>query len=414
MGSGATLGFLRGEGGVVIGLISGSHVFNHLYLVLFPPIIGVLATEFEVGLAAIGFAMGLQAFTSMLLQLPFGYLADSYDRTLSLALCLGLGALGVAILAVAPSFAWLVVGQVVLGAGVAGHHPVHFPLMADASPERTRGRAYSLHGLAGNVGFAIAPVLILGIASVPAWTWRHAYGLVAVLGAGYTLVTVYWFSRHVDASIRRPNREADGTESPIAGMLAEVRGLTAVPAVLLLGGVVLAAQTALWGLTSFVVVFLQEVYGVTSGVAGLTLTGIFVVGAGLILAGGVLSDRYSAGRILGSSYVLVGGAIGLLASRVVPVPVAIAAAIAAGSLFSLGIPARDKLTDVLSRRRSIGRNFAVVTIGIMLGNTIAPPLFGSLIQRVGYRLTFEVIAVVALIAAAGAFSIAVGRDRSVF
>ena len=110
------------ETALVVGLVSGSHVVNHLYLVLFPPILATLAADFDVGIGALGVAMGVQALINTALQLPYGYLSDAYDRVLTLALCLGLGALGAGILAVAPSYEVLLVGQAVLGAGVGVPH----------------------------------------------------------------------------------------------------------------------------------------------------------------------------------------------------------------------------------------------------------------------------------------------------
>ena len=45
------------DAALVVALVSGSHVVNHLYLVLFPPILATLAADFGVGLAALGDAI---------------------------------------------------------------------------------------------------------------------------------------------------------------------------------------------------------------------------------------------------------------------------------------------------------------------------------------------------------------------
>lgn len=392
------------ETAVVVGLVSGSHVVNHLYLVLFPPIMVVLATEFEVGLAALGFAMGLQATVNAALQLPYGYLADNYDRTLTLGACLGLGATGTGILALAPTFEWLLVGQVVLGAGVAGHHPSHFPLLSDATAENLRGRAYSVHGLAGNVGFAAPPAVIVGVTALPGGTWRHAFGLMAVVGAAYGLVACVVLWRFVGDEVTGANPDEDparaDTDSRVEQVVAEFRALGRAGGILGLGVVAMLASTAFWGITSFVAVFLEDGYAVASGLASLTLTAMFVAGAALILVGGTLVDRFRPGPILAGAYLLVAVVVLLLAAMVVPSPVAIVVAVLAGSLGSLGLPARDKLADALSARGDIGRNFAVVTLGIMIGNVVAPPLFGALIESTGYRETFALVAGFALLAAA--------------
>jgi predicted MFS family arabinose efflux permease len=402
------------ETAVVVGLVSGSHVVNHLYLVLLPPILTTLAADFDVGLSALGFAMGLQASVNTAMQLPYGYLSDNYDRTLTLGLCLGLGALGAAILALAPTFEWLLVGQVVLGVGIAGHHPAHFPLLSDATASDSRGQAYSVHGFAGNLGFGAPPVVILGVTALPGTTWRHAFGLIAVVGAVYGVVACYVLARHVSDEVTRPN-PGDSDErddraaatSRLERMLAEVRALARAPSILALGVVALIASTAFWGITSYVVVLMEDGYGVSPDLASLTLTGMFVAGAVLILLGGSLADRFRPGPVLAGAYVLVGVAVLALASMVVPPLLAVPVAVLAGSAGSLGGPARDKLADLLSTRTDIGRNFAVLTIGIMVGNTVAPPLFGSLIESTSYRETFGLIGSVAILAAVATVAIAV-------
>lgn len=399
------------EAAVVVGLVSGSHVLNHLYLVLFPPILTTLAAEFDVGLTALGYAMGIQAFVNTVLQLPYGYLSDNYDRTVTIGLCLGLGALGMGILAIAPTFAWLLVGQAVLGAGVAGHHPGHFPLMSDATDDTNRGKAYSIHGFAGNLGFAAPPVVLIAVAVFLGGTWRYAFGLIAVAGALYGIASVYALSRYVSDDVTRPNSGVDDEGASAASWLerltSEVRALMRTPSILALSIVTTIASMAFWGITSFIVVFLEEGYGVASGVASLTITGMFLLGAALILLGGLLADRFRPGAVLATAYLLAGVVVLGLASMVVSPLVAVGVAVIAGSLSSLGNPARDKLADVLSSRADIGRNFAVVTIGLMIGNTIAPPLFGALIESTGYIETFAAIGGFALLAGITTIGIAV-------
>lgn len=392
------------ETALVVGLLSGSHVINHLYLVLLPPILTVLAADFDVGLPALGLAMGVQALTNTALQLPYGYLADNYDRTVTLALCLGLGGVGTGMLAVAPTFEWFLVGLAVLGAGISGHHPAHFPLLSDATSEEIRGRAYSVHGFAGNVGFAGPPVVILGITALPGASWRHAFGLLAVVGLVYGAVCVYTLKVHVRDEVTRPNRRTGGREadgSRLDTVRAELRALARAPSILTLGVVSMLAAVSFWGITSYVAVLMENAYGVDPGPASLTLTAMFAVGAVFILVGGALADKLRPGLVLAVAYSMVGVFTLVLATLVVTPPVAFVAAVLAGSFVSFGAPVRDKLADVLSTRGDIGRNFAVVTLGIMVGNTVAPPVFGTLIGVVGYQVTFTIIASFALAAGVG-------------
>jgi MFS family permease len=394
---------------LVVGLIGGSEFVNHAYLVLFPPILGILATDFEVSLGMLGLAMGVQGVTNTVFQLPFGYLSDNYDRQFALALSLALSTGSVFVIALAPSFEILLLGQALLGIGVAGHHPVHFPLLAAATPENLRGRAFSIRGFLGSLGFAAPPTVVTGVIAVPGLTWRHAVGLIGAFGAIYAAITLLVFWRYVDDEITTPDgtgsAAVDGTgsattdeRSMIVRIRSELRAIVAAPAIVALGVLALASSIAGWGVTTYVVVFLQDGYGVGLNVANLTLTGMFVAGAVMVLVGGDLSDRYAAGPVILSSYAGVAVLVALLASFVVSPILAILVALILGGVRSIGGPARSKLADVLSSRSDLGRNFAIITVGTMSGSAIAPPVFGALIERAGLQVTFLVVAAVALVA----------------
>jgi MFS family permease len=388
------------ETSVVVGLISGSHVVNHTYLVLFPPVLGVLATEFDVGLAALGGAIGVQAFVNTAFQLPYGYLADTYDRTLTLGMALGIGGLGVLVLAVAPTFEWLLVGQAIVGLGISGHHAAHYPLLSDAAPAGSRGRIFSVHGFAGNVGFAAPPVVVVAITSLPGTSWRHAFGVMGLFGLAYAACAVYVLRRHVPAGIRRPvpAETPDGARTALAGRVrSELRSLRRSPAVLSVGLLMLTASTVVWGVSTYVVQFLQEGYGVAPDVASLALTAMFLTGAVLILPGGVLTDKYGPGRVMVGGFAVSAVFVFGLSSLVLPPGGAIVAAVFGGSFCSFTVPARDKLTDLLSDRGDLGRNFAIATIGYMVSQTVTPPLFGAIIETVSFGAAFAGIGAVGLL-----------------
>jgi MFS family permease len=395
----------------VVALVSGSHFINHMYLVILPPILTVLTGSFAVGLGALGVAMGVQSLVNTACLLPYGYLSDTRSRTLVLAACLGLGTLGVAIVAAAPSFAWLVVGQAVVGLGVAGHHPVHFPLLSDATPESYRGRAFSVHGFAGSMGFAAAPAVITGVLAA-GYSWRVALALLAGAGAVYGLFAVLALHLLVDGSVTRPALVEDGDPTRAAGdadrrdrvraalssFRERVTELTDSPAIVALAALALVSSTAAWGVTSYAAVFLENGYGVSQGVANLALTGMFIASAVMILVGGTLADVVSPGPVMVASYALVALVVGVLASGLLPALAAVGAVVLVGGVRSPSAPARSTLADRISERADLGQNFAAITVGIMLGSAIAPPVFGVVIERASYRTAFFLIAAIAVLA----------------
>ena len=65
---------------VVVALVSGSHVVNHAYLLLFAPAFPLLGAEFDVSVAALGLAVGLVSAVVTAGQLPLGYVSDTYSH----------------------------------------------------------------------------------------------------------------------------------------------------------------------------------------------------------------------------------------------------------------------------------------------------------------------------------------------
>jgi predicted MFS family arabinose efflux permease len=389
---------------LVVSLVGGAEFVNHTYLVLFPPILGILSEEFGVSLAVLGVAMGVQGAANTLFQLPFGYLSDNYDRRLTLGLSLGLSTASVFLIAFAPTFEILLVGQALLGIGIAGHHPAHFPLLADATPENLRARAFSVRGFLGSLGFGFPPVFFAAILGFRGLTWRSAVALIGAFGALYAAITLFAFQRYVGEGVTAPevgdSTAADETDSPsrLAAARRELRAILASPGVLALALLALVASTASWGLTSYAVVLLQNGYGLALDAANVTLSAMFVVGALAVLVGGDLSDRFSAGPLIVVSYASVVVLVGLLASLSIPALAAVACLLVVGGTRALAGPARSKLADGLSARSDLGRNFAIITVGTMTGSALAPPLFGALIEGPGLQVAFAAIAGISVLA----------------
>lgn len=389
------------EAAAVVGLISGSQFVNHAYLVLFPPILGVLSAEFDVTLAQLGLALGVQGATNTAFQLPFGWLADARDRTLAFVLSSVAGAVGVLVIAAAPDFATLVLGQALVGVGVAGHHPAHYPLLSDATPESLRGRAFSVYGVGGSLGFATPPVLLTVVTGISGLTWRHAVGLVGIFGLLYGLLATVALLVLVDDEVTAPNLSTDtapdgGSEPVLVRARAALRALANSPGILGLTLLALLTSTASWGVNTYAIVFLQRSYDVAPDVANLTLTGMFVVGAVAILLGGYLTDRVAPGPVMVGAFLAVTAFLALLATGAIAPLVAVLALLGVGAARSIAGPARDGLTDGLSAAGTVGTNFAVVSVGVMLGGAIAPPAFGYLVEAEGMGVAFGAIAGVAL------------------
>ena len=89
--------------------------------------------------------------------------------------------------ALAQGYAGLLLAAALAGLGNSPFHPVDFTILNKrVSPPRL-GHAFSVHGISGNLGWAVAPVFLLGVAQRdrlvalgaggaarcgPCWCWR--------------------------------------------------------------------------------------------------------------------------------------------------------------------------------------------------------------------------------------------------
>ena len=408
----------------VIGLVSGSHVVNHAYLLLFAPAFPLLRREFGISLAAAGVALGVVNVVVTAFQLPLGYVSDAYSHTAVLVGSLAVGTLGCALAAVAPTYELLLAAAAVIGLGVAGHHPAHYPLISATTTDAYRSRAYSVHGFAGALGLAL-PFAVVPTAVALGGGWREAFAAIALLGAAYTLATILAV-RRIPRSIARAGAaaKADATraEAPIGGIgvvgrirsaLGRIRGyaltLADSPVVVLLTALWFVNSVAAWGIRSYAATLLDLGYGFSPAFASTAASAMLVVGAAVLLAGGSLADRIGPMAMLFAGYgslVIVAGVAG---SRLLPAFAALAVVLLLAATIDLSRPARSALTDLASERGDVGKNFALITIGVSAGGAVAPPAFGYVIDWIGVGAAFLFVAGTAAVALW--ISVVVGRLR---
>ncbi|WP_254278973.1 MFS transporter [Haloarcula marina] len=386
---------------LVVGLVGGSHLVNHAYFMLLPPIFGPLKADIGVTDAQLGIALGVVGVVVTALQLPFGSLSDSRSRTSVLAISLTFGAVGAILTATAQSFAWLLAASVVTGVGIAGHHPAHYPLIGAATTEDTRGRAYSVHGFTGALGFA-APPAVVATASTLGVDWRVAIGAIAVVGAVYGAGCLLAFDRYVDAAITHPtNERTRESDEPLPTRIRrELRTLLSSPPIVALTVLWFVTSMAGWGIKQYTATLLSSGYSLPEATANFAVSAMLVTGAVLIFAGGWLTDRYSPGPVLVGGYAALVAVAGLLALGTLPTLGALALVLVLSATVDGSRPARASLADSLSTADSAGKNFGLLTVGISGGAAVAPPVLAVVVERAGVEAAFWAVAAIGVVAIA--------------
>ena len=165
----------------VVATVSIAHGLSHFNHLLLAPLFPFIKVQFGLSYAELGFLMTVFFVVSGVGQALSGFLVD---RIGPIKVMLGSISLFVAasiVLALAPNYALLLLGSVLAGLGNAAFHPIDYSILnARIAPEKL-GNAYAIHGISGNLGWAIAPLFLLTITSYS--SWHVAIGAAGAMAA---------------------------------------------------------------------------------------------------------------------------------------------------------------------------------------------------------------------------------------
>jgi len=366
---------------LVTALVSAAHGTSHFFQLVLPPLFPFLIAEFDVSYTALGTLMTTFFITSGFGQPLSGFAVDRFGARRVLLGGLGLYVLAITALALAPSF-WLLFPAVAVAAlGNSVFHPADFTLLNANVRPGFLGRAFGVHTLGGNLGWALAPVFMLMIARELGW--QAALGGAALLGA--SIWTFVWWHREWLEAEPATVRDEPGMKGQVA-MLLQSTILLCFMYFLLLAAALIAVQ-------NFLPSILGALYETPAVLAGTVLSGFLLGAAAGVLCGGFLADRSArhAGIIMG----------GLVASGCLLLSVAylnldafplVATLSAAGFLSGITTPSRDLLVRAATPPGATGRIFGFVYSGLDVGSALAPITIGVLLDSGRARIAMWLVA----------------------
>ena len=150
-------------------LITLGHGLTHWYPSTFYLLLPIIGRELGLNYSQIGLIMTCQYVAGAVANVPGGILVDTVGRK-GLLMALSLFWVGFPYLLMGFSHGYLMLlGCVALvGFGNSLWHPTAIPTLARRFPER-KGLVLSLHGMGGNAGDAIAPLVVGSLLAVLSW-----------------------------------------------------------------------------------------------------------------------------------------------------------------------------------------------------------------------------------------------------
>jgi MFS family permease len=380
----------RGAAWRELWLITIGHALTHWYPATFYLLLPLIGAELGLSYSQIGLIMTCQYVAAAVANVPGGVLVDTIGRK-GLLMALSLFWVGFPYLLIGFSHGYLMllVCVALVGFGNSLWHPTAIPTLGQRYPER-KGLVLSLHGMGGNVGDAIAP-LVVG-AALAVFTWREVVVMNVVPGLAVALL-MFVFLGSMRLGARRSAAETQTLDQYWKG----VRRLFGNRALILLSTGSTFRSMTQTALLTFLPVYLAHEMGYSPFWVGACLFALQAAGFAAAPIAGHLSDRMGRRSIV----------MGSMATTAV---VLIAMALSGGSLLFVGLVAvlgffLYALRPVIQAwmLEATPKNMGGSGIGILfgaqaIGAAVGPLLAGMVADRQGLLATFYFLAATIVVA----------------
>ena len=367
-----------------MGLVGLAHASSHFFHLVLPPLFPILKQEFDVSYAQLGLLPGLFFAASGVMQIISGFLVDQFGARRVLLAGLVLLSISMLLCGLVSEFWMLIPLAVVGGIGNSVFHPADLAILTDKISRPRLGRAYGIHALSGNIGWAAAPVFIMTVVQFS--DWRTALVLAGCVGFAVLLVLLLFGTELVESA-----RHAVSTRRPEVTAGGNVRMLLS-PTVVSCFLYFTFLSTALIGIQTFGVTAMVQIYSVplTLATTGLTL---FLVASGVgVVCGGFAADwtdRHDVitmlGMTVGAIIFFVIGSSSISSTMLIP------ALIIAGFVAGTTTPSRDMLVRTVTPEGASGRVFGFVYSGLDLGSCLIPLILGWVLDYGSAPVVFYII-----------------------
>ena len=384
----------------LIGLVGLAHAVSHFSQLILAPLFPWLKDAFNVSYVELGAVLTVFFVVSCMVQAASGFIVDKLGPRP--VLFVGLGALGLAAFgyAAAQSYWMLLVCAVVGGIGNGVFHPVDYTLFNRKVAPTRLGHAYSVHGITGSLGWALAPAFVVPIAI--AYSWRVALASAGVVAL--VVLLVLWVYRSVlsldAAAVHKATGQ--GEPAPVGGEFDFLR----IPAVWMCFGFFFFYAAVISVVQTFAPVAAGHLHAVPVALVAVCLTVYMVASAaGMVVGGFLASDPSRCERIVGAGFGIAAALALVLAFASFPpivVPVLFGAM---GFVSGVAGPSRDLLVKRSTPPNATGRVYGVVYAGLDIGQAMAPLVFGRLMDHGQYTSVIVGLALVQGVLIASAFNV---------
>lgn len=379
---------------LLITLLGVAHGLSHYFHLVIPALFPWIIPEFGTSYAQMGAVMTVFFIVSSLGQATSGVLVDKLGPKVCLYGGVGLLMVSGFLFSVAQNYLWFYPVAAFAGLGNSVFHPTDYSIMNRCITNERLPFAFSIHSVVGNIGWAVAPVLMVGVATFTG-SWRLAAatsGAMALIVLAMLLMHNSLFDRAL-ASGNGLTQEQKKEEKGDAGF-----GFLKLLVIWLCFLFFFCNSFALGILQNFAPSIFNATYhvGLEISTGGLTA---YMIGSII----GVLSGAYVAKVFKRSDHVI---AVSMSVSAVMSILLASQGlgpwcVLPLMFLMGLGVGVATPSRDLLIRgacmkflgTNSFGRVYGFTYCGMDVGQTLAPLVAGPLLDAGFFSLALVLVGV---------------------
>ena len=165
---------------VLITLLGVAHGLSHYFHLIIPPLFPWIMPEFDASFAQMGAVMTIFFITSSLGQATTGFLVDKLGPKVCLYGGVSLLMIAGFLFSAAQSYWWFYPVAACAGLGNSVFHPTDYSIMNRCITQDRLPFAFSIHTVVGNIGWALAPIFMVGVATFTG-SWRLAAATAGIM-----------------------------------------------------------------------------------------------------------------------------------------------------------------------------------------------------------------------------------------
>ena len=372
-------------------LITTGHALTHWYPATFYLLLPLIGNELGLTYSQIGLIITCQYIAAAVANIPGGVVVDTVGRK-GLLMAVSLFWVGFPYLLIGFTHGYLMLLACValVGFGNSIWHPTAIPTLGQRYPDR-KGLVLSLHGMGGNVGDAIAPIVVG--AALAVFTWREVVVVNVLPGLVVALLMFVFLG-----SMRLGSKKASAHESQsLARYWDGLRQLFRNRALILLSTGSTFRSMTQSALLTFLPVYLAHDMGYSPFVVGACLFALQAAGFAAAPIAGHLSDRMGRRSVVMGSMATT--AVVLLAMAFSGGSALFVALVAVLGFFLYAIRPVIQAWLLEATPKNMGGSSIGILFGAQaLGAAAGPFLAGMVADRQGLISTFYFLAVTIVIA----------------